>query len=458
MKPPRFAVVGHPNKGKSSIVSTLARDTTIQVSPVPGTTISTRRFPMQVNGETLYELYDTPGFQQARYVLDWLQQHAGSAAQRPLVLRQFLQQYGNGPSFSDECALLKPIIGGAGILYVVDGSRPYGIEYEAEMEILRWTGQPSMALINSTGAGDYSQQWKNALGQYFRIVRSFNAHDAPLQQHLDLLRAFAELEESWRQPLYRAIEHLQQQHQQRLQQSAAAITDQLAAMLALHLEQVIGPDADEQSIQTTLQLRFHNRMHQLEQDGRQFIENLYDHSGLPVHESELSVLDDDLFSEQIWLRFGLTRTQLAAASAGAGGLAGAGLDAAFAGTSMLFWTGAGAVAGALSGLFLHHNGLEIIPQRVTPGEPLFRLGPVKDDNLGFIILGRALTHHQLVSHRNHAIRDPLTIDRISKTFQADALSQTQRRQLIHSFRQLRSGKTAKKMPGLLLDLLQTQEY
>ena len=51
-------------------------------------------------------------------------------------------------SFPDECELLRPIVEGAGILYVVDGSVPYGPEYEAEMEILRWTGRPSMAVIN----------------------------------------------------------------------------------------------------------------------------------------------------------------------------------------------------------------------------------------------------------------------------------------------------------------------
>ena len=38
MSVPRFAVVGHPNKGKSSIVATLAEDDAVQISPLPGTT------------------------------------------------------------------------------------------------------------------------------------------------------------------------------------------------------------------------------------------------------------------------------------------------------------------------------------------------------------------------------------------------------------------------------------
>jgi len=41
---PKFAVVGHPNKGKSSIVSTLSQDETVTISSIPGTTKNRGRF------------------------------------------------------------------------------------------------------------------------------------------------------------------------------------------------------------------------------------------------------------------------------------------------------------------------------------------------------------------------------------------------------------------------------
>ena len=59
---PRFAVVGHPNKGKSSIVSTLAGDDSVEIKADPRTTLRCNRYPMKVDGKTLYELIDTPGF------------------------------------------------------------------------------------------------------------------------------------------------------------------------------------------------------------------------------------------------------------------------------------------------------------------------------------------------------------------------------------------------------------
>ena len=198
MSTPVFAIVGHPNKGKSSIVSTLARDESVAISPLPGTTVDNREYPMIIDGETLYLLIDTPGFQRARAALEWMQTHTGSAIDRADTVRRFVEQHRDDARFAAECRLLTPVLQGAGILYVVDGSRPFGEEYEAEMEILRWTGQPSLALINMIGQADYSAEWSRVLGQYFRIVRVFNAMTADFDKRVQLLRAFGQIREEWR--------------------------------------------------------------------------------------------------------------------------------------------------------------------------------------------------------------------------------------------------------------------
>ena len=86
MSVPRFAIVGHPNKGKSSIVATLAEDDAVAISPHPGTTTQARAYPMRLDGETLYELVDTPGFQRARETLAWLEAHDRGAGERATVV------------------------------------------------------------------------------------------------------------------------------------------------------------------------------------------------------------------------------------------------------------------------------------------------------------------------------------------------------------------------------------
>jgi len=161
---PRFAVVGHPNKGKSSVVATLAQNDSIAIAMEPGTTRDSHRYPMKVDEVTLYELIDTPGFQRPRKVLAWLQGHSLSASDRPETVAAFVTQHRDDPRYHDECELLRPIVEGAGIIYVVDGSVPYNREHEAEMNILRWTGRPSLALINQIGPDDHSAACEAALG------------------------------------------------------------------------------------------------------------------------------------------------------------------------------------------------------------------------------------------------------------------------------------------------------
>src|SRR6056300_837757 len=122
---PKFAVVGHPNKGKSSIVSALALDDSVQISDTPGTTTKKRSFPLSVDGKILYELFDTPGFQRARKVLAWLEKHDVPANKKHEVVQAFIDMHKEDERFNDEIELLEPIMDGAGIIYVVDGSQPY---------------------------------------------------------------------------------------------------------------------------------------------------------------------------------------------------------------------------------------------------------------------------------------------------------------------------------------------
>ena len=186
MEVPSFAVVGRPNKGKSSIVATLSRDDSVYIDQRVGSTRKTQSFPMVIGDATQYVLYDTPGMQRARTMLAWLEAHATDASSRPATVRRFLEEHRDDERYDQECEMLMPIVAGAGIIYVVDGSCPFGPEYEPEMEILRWTGNPSLALINPIHNQDYIQDWQNGLSQYFRTVRVFDAHHAEFRKQLDL--------------------------------------------------------------------------------------------------------------------------------------------------------------------------------------------------------------------------------------------------------------------------------
>ena len=240
MTTPRFAVVGHPNKGKSSIVSTLAQDDSIYIDRVSGSTRVSHSYPMTVNGEVLYVLIDTPGFQRARAALEWLQQHSSNASQRAEAVRAFCAQHQGQESFVNECELLQPIVDGAGIIYVVDGSRPYGPEYEAEMEILRWTGRPSLALINPIDSNDYVNEWEHALGQYFKTVRVFDAHRAEFIKRTALLSVFGQMLPEWETALTRAVSCLVAERERQHRQASELIATMMVTILQHREIQNIG--------------------------------------------------------------------------------------------------------------------------------------------------------------------------------------------------------------------------
>ena len=162
---PSFVLVGHPNKGKSSIVSTLAYDDSVQISDIPGETKKTKYHPLKVGDTILYKIYDTPGFENSKRALHWLKKNETTSREHPKILKKFVEENKDNSEFKEEIELLTPIVNGGAIIYVVDGSTPYKEEYEAEMEILSWSGNPSMALINKIANKDYINDWKNALNQ-----------------------------------------------------------------------------------------------------------------------------------------------------------------------------------------------------------------------------------------------------------------------------------------------------
>ncbi|MDH3718740.1 MAG: GTPase/DUF3482 domain-containing protein, partial [Planctomycetota bacterium] len=345
MNPPVFVVVGHVNRGKSSIVSTLAADDSVRIDSMPGTTRHCREFPMRVGGQTLYTLVDTPGFERPRQVLTWLKKQDTSTAQRRKAVEDFVAQHQRTGEFEQERELLRPILAGAAILYVVDGSKPPSPKYEAEMEILRWTAQPRVALINSTGSEDYCAAWHSMLDQFFNMVRPFNAHQADFQQRLRLLKMLREMSEATREPLERAIQSLVEDRQANLREAAEVIAEMQVQMITRVEEKRLATDADPAQHQAALAERYYDELRRAERAGHNRLKRIFLHHQLEVSEAQLQIAGDDLFDVDSWNRLGLSRKQLTAAGAAAGAVAGGMVDAASAAISFPFGTLIGGATG-----------------------------------------------------------------------------------------------------------------
>ena len=457
MTQPVFAVVGHPNKGKSSIVATLAQDDSVRIAAESGTTVRCRAYPMRVDGQVIYSLVDTPGFQRPRQTLAWMRQRCANAAERATVVRQFVNEHRPTDRFPDECELLSPIMEGAGVIYVVDGSRPYGPEYEAEMEILRWTGQPGMALINPIRPENYIEQWESALRQYFSIVRVFNAMASEFPKRLSLLRAFGELRDPWRTPLQHAVTSLEQDRRRRHEQAAAAITEMFVDMLTLTVEKHIGGDDDLKPVGERLREKYHDRLRKREERGRREVEAIFDWHTLERHEPAMEIETDDLFDTDRWYLWGLNRRQLTARGAAAGAALGGAIDLGVGGASFLLGTVIGGAIGGATGWF---GAPQLEAMKVGPlplGGKVVRVGPARHRNFPYVILGRALHHHARVTGRTHAHRETLDLGSHCEAGSwYDALSVEQRKQmdrLIDRCTRLEDDTPKEALAELIQDLL-----
>lgn len=431
MTTPVFAVVGRVNKGKSSVVATLAEDPAVAIAPRPGTTRTATRFPVEVDGRVLFELVDTPGFEEADRALAWLQSAPVSPAERPARVRAFVDAHAGTDDFIEERTLLTPILAGAAILYVVDGAHPYRPNHQAEMEILRWTGRPGMALINRIGDGDHTETWRAALKQSFDVVRVFDAHHASFAERIALLRAFRALDDDAGPALEAAIDAMLAERRRRRAEAALQITDLLVDATTLTLTET-APDAQGLSDRRAeLEQRFHARLRDREQAARRRVEQLYHHRATwTQRELDRPVFAEDLFAERTWQQLGLTDGQLLTAATGAGAAVGGAIDAAVGGASFLAGTAIGAAVGLVSGLArlgrrfatatpgerAHDLGRRL----TTPGGRPYRIGPHQNPNFPFVLLDRALLHYADVAARAHARQDRPTVPEARPSAALDA--------------------------------------
>lgn len=409
MSTPTFALVGHPNKGKSSLVATLARDVTVRIGPEPGTTTQARAFPLRVGGKVLYTLVDTPGFQRARAALDWMKQHETDAGSRPEVVARFVSEHEGEERFRNECELLRPIVEGAGLIYVVDGATPYGSEYDAEMEILRWTGQPGLAVINPIGAPRFVEPWQRALEQFFRVVRVLDVQQAPFERQIELLQAFGQMREAWRGPVDEAVMALVNHRALQTEDAARVIAELMTEALTHRETKDLSKDEDPSRHTAGLEEAYRRRLRLFERRARGEVEAIYGFDELDREEVDMDFLDTDLLSRESWLVFGLKKRDLVVAGAAGGAIAGGVIDAGLLGASFLAGTVVGGVLGGAAAYFSSDKLADVKLLHQPLGGVRLRCGPTRNLQFPFVLLNRALVHHAVVAGRTHAQRGVLKV-------------------------------------------------
>ncbi|NLY40644.1 MAG: GTPase/DUF3482 domain-containing protein [Desulfovibrionales bacterium] len=400
---PGFAVVGHPNEGKSSVVATLVENDRIRISPRPGETTTAKEYPIYIDGQAVIVFTDTPGFQNPVYLLGWLRQYEGDEAE---ALEHFIGEHRHDPGLAHECELLGPVARGAGIIYVLDASRPLRRVDVAEMEILRRTGRPRMAILNcKTGEEGFLEDWKNELRKYFHMVRVFHAVRATFAERLRLLESLRVLDQDWEQPLDRVIDAFVRNWKQRNTECAALLCGFLNRVLAMSASRNVKEAERDAEVEARLTRQLEDQIRDEETRLHGQVCDLFRHDRRSFVLPEHSVLREDVFSDTTWTVFGLSKTKLATAAAAAGAAAGAAVDAAALGHGLGIFT---VLGGAVAGFGAFFRGETLLRTRVLGmemGSRRIQVGPISSAQWLFIILDRFFLQYWHVVHWSHAMRD-----------------------------------------------------
>ena len=406
---PEIAILGHPNEGKSSVLSTLAEDDSVRISAVPGETTECRTFPVIIDGSEMLRFTDTPGFQNPARVLAEMRMIAAEGRD---PVSCFREKFRNVPELRDDVELLLPIERGAGIIYVVDGSRPVRNVDKAEMEILRLSGRPRMAIINcKEEESGQLESWKMEFRKNFNANRVFNAHRATYAERILLLEALKSIDQDWHSTLDQVVRAFRADWAARNN----ATVDILLAMINECLQYSVSsdlPDGGEATaLETQLADSYRQTLADKEQKAHEKIRSLFKHHIFHYTLPPQSLLNEDLFSQRTWRLLGLSKTQVAIASALGGAVVGAKLDLLAAGLSFGVFTGIGGAAGALGAVMggkkLSKSTRNLLGMKISSEN--VQVGPAANINLLLILINRGLLFYRHTINWAHGRRDYATL-------------------------------------------------
>lgn len=450
-KIPRIAIMGHPNAGKSSVVATLTENDQIPIDKRAGTTTRADVYPVVIDGRKVIEFIDTPGFQNPSAILEWFQTHEDL----PDLARAFVQAHRDDPRYVHDVELMTPVAEGAAIILVVDGSKRIKEKDRVEIELLRLTGRPRMAILNNmTRQQRYMEQWREALRRSFNSVREFNAHRATYAERMRLLEALKSIDQRWEPLVEAAIDAFAHDWERRTDQAVGTIIDLLKRALTFKVSRTVRHaqvvfQSGRDRIRKELIREFEDGLRQLEIEAQAQIRAHFRHH--VWHMPPESVLSQDLLSEEVSEALGLSRRQLAMVGAAAGAASGVTLDLALAGHSL--GTGAllGAAAGGLLGI-MGGRALAKLNIERAPNTHVYTIGPVSNPQFPFVLLDRILLYSVRAMNWAHGRQaadedDPNKVpDRPIRRGFIEDLNPREQRDLARFFSDIRRGRESSYEP------------
>ncbi|MDY7220000.1 DUF3482 domain-containing protein [Denitrificimonas sp. JX-1] len=352
-QPLTLAVVGHTNVGKTSLLRTLTRDVGFgAISHRPSTTQHVEGARLSVDGEALIELYDTPGFEDAVALYEYIEQlpKGYERFDGPEQIQTFLQSSEARQRFEQEAKVLRQLLKSDAGLYVIDVREPVLAKYRDELAILSMCGKPLLPVLNFVNTDDQREPaWREVLARLgLHAVVRFDTVAPPQDGEQCLYENLSLVLDSQRSRLQRLIEHNQAQVLIRRQAGYRLIAELLIDVSAFRHS--VPPDQLESAIQ-----KLHDAVRQREQRCVEALLKLYAFRKEDAQASELPLEEgrwgDDLFNPATMKQLGIK----VGGGMAAGAATGVGIDLMTGGLSLGMATVLGAAVGGLTQTFRNYG-------------------------------------------------------------------------------------------------------
>jgi len=280
-----------------------------------------------------------------------------------------------------------------------------------EMEILRLTGLPRMAVINNKEKHrpEFIEDWKAEARKHFNTIRLFDAQRATYAERIDLLESLKNIDPDWRPPLEEVISAFKQDWRRRIEDTVSTIMDLLTAAARHKVTQTCQDESALPQVKKQLQEQFKTDLDRFEKSAHKTIRRRFKHNIFNYELPPQSIVHEDLFSKKSWRVLGMKQWQIAAAGAAGGSAVGAKIDLALAGQGVGISTAGGGLIGGLIGGGSAALGARQATSAKVKGLTLGRLkvqvGPVKNDQMLYVLLDRALIYFSHVINWAHSRRD-----------------------------------------------------
>lgn len=399
----RLAVVGHTNTGKTSLMRTLTRDSEFgEVSSRPSTTRHVEGARLVADGETLVELFDTPGMEDPIALLEVIEtdmvDDTGERLDGPARVERFLASPMARGRLEQEAKVLRQMLASDGALYVVDARDPVLAKHRDELALLGACAVPLLPVLNFVSSGDANESaWREALARLgLHAVVRFDTVAPERGAERMLFDKLATLLDTWRPALDKLVACREREAQARLVAGRRLVAEMLVDVAACR--QYVA-DTDERGLASKL-ADLNRRVREREQVCVDALLALFHFRPDAVDADALPLADGrweaDLFQPETLRNMGVKLSSGVAAGAAAG----FGVDALFGGLTL----GAGTAIGALAGggvQAFRHFGRRI--KGVVTGERELSV----DDGILRLLILRELHLLEALDRRGHAAVRPI---------------------------------------------------